>query len=604
MKEEILSDFGSFMKKSIVLLERVANQYSDSKSSKEFYNEIANIREYANRMASEGVSFEELTELPNKHSNFTEIVKKDKLYSLIPSPTPADSELYHQLYQLLNELQQGHETGIKFGLRGHAVSHGLSLLIPYSCRELMIKNLQDSFEKFSKLDFSESCIDFSMNLDDLNRNLAEINFNIQNAALKSKTISEIPSNKLSMMFHVTGHWVSIVGSADYIIHGDRFSGSILDPKGLSIFRAPSNETNEYSTDYAKKLLEISDGGMTVESLNRKLSHDLSLVKFIPLTLQKSDNCGWTSGSKTIMYSNAILVFDRYFKAQGIPEADAMERALDCSKKLYHLWTDFDRVQSLQSYLNLSNPDPVIVAKIYLQSKDKARNYRKEIKRIIDDSRIITEEILKEARDQMLKNIKVSLKTHRTDTSEHSKSYLELYLKSGTSAADALIYNYEKERCDNEKLIENIIRHQLFPRETLSVIKDQLISTYKAFNEQVRIKLDARRCEVQKVFSNAHIATIIASEGIDQFYNMSEDEIVRLSEISNTLIEDDMFLLFFEGFLEQNELKLMDFAKASKGTEDIKEILAMYRENDEIFDDNDSILAVVESKIRNTSRNDF
>lgn len=396
-----------------------------------------------------------------------EYIKADKIQCLLPEPTQADSALYKDFYATLNELQKRHLLAHQFGLRGTTSLNGIDLFLPSSSSEFMVHSMQDSFNTF--YDIRERYLDpaeFGIAQEDLSNILRDIQTNLKLTDPKSELIDSIISkgHHFSLMYFTTdpSHWTSIVASNNTIIFSDRSSDSILKPIGITICEMPHAPNHAKILQQLLLFREQSNLKPTRTSTHaQNIENHYTLLAKIPLSLQKADNCGWTSGAKTIIYSNAILCFQEYFENAGLNKNEALTRALDCSRILYHKWAhDFDRVESLRSYIeyhkNNTNalilPDLIELGKILLQSEQKTAPYRIAITKLINEFGLITDEIKLQAYHSLLNDIQITL-DDRLQSNEYAEEYLDLYLSSeGTMVADQFILNNEIERVENEKII--------------------------------------------------------------------------------------------------------------------------------------------------------
>jgi len=195
-------------------------------------------------------------------------------------------------------------------------------------------------------------------------------------------------------------------------------------------------------DHLKQLHKESfHKNISTREKDQRIKTDYKQISHIPLSLQKADNCGWSSGAKTIIYSNAILAFDQYFRKHTNHDSTLL-KAQDCAKQIYHYWAhDYDRIQALMDVLEQPDEqiDLTLIAKILLQSENKTAPYRKKITEMIQRRNIINDEIKRDAKKVFLENIKVTLEEDRTHNSSQAPKYLSYYLsKGGTKKADAFI----------------------------------------------------------------------------------------------------------------------------------------------------------------------
>lgn len=395
--------------------------------------------------------------IPN--SRYVDRIKIAQIHSILPEPIDSDSSIYKDFYAALSELQTRHLLGLRFGLRGDTSLHRMLLFIPGSEREFIIQSMQDSFRAFAQR--SEEYLnpdEFGISKEALTQIMDTILKNLMQTDPDATAIDPIISSgdNFSLMYHTFGHWTSVVASKNTIIFADRASESIAEPKQITICEMP-NAANH--SDVVHLLNTLRDESYFhpvptrehTQSIERNYKH----LAYIPLSLQKADNCGWSSGAKTIIYSNSILCFQQYFEAAGLEKSDALNKAIDCSKILYHKWAhDFDRVESLHSYINFHKqntnptitPDLIELGKILLQSEQKSAPYRVEITKLINESGLISDEIKAQARASLLDNIRTTLKNDRTSSDKYAKKYLSLYLgEGGTRAADEFILTVERER---------------------------------------------------------------------------------------------------------------------------------------------------------------
>lgn len=406
-----------------------------------------------------------------------EYIKADKIPFLLPEPIEADSTLYKLFYATLNELQKRHLMAHQFGLRGTTKLNGIALLLPYSHSEFMVHSMQDSFNAFYMnreryLDPNE----FGITKEDLSLILHDLQTNLMLSDPKNESIDSIISkgNHFSLMYHTTypSHLTSIVASNDTIIFADRWSESILKPKGITICEMPKAPNHAELLQQLHLFKEQADlNPISTSTHAQNIEKNYTLLAKIPLSLQKADNCGWASGAKTIIYSNAILCFQKHFENAGLNKKEALTRAIDCSRILYHKWAhDFDRVESLRSYIEyhkhntnpLISPDLIELGKILLQSEQKTAPYRIAITKLINESGLITDQIKSQAYHSLLRDIQITLEDDRIRSSEQAEEYLALYLSSeGTLAADQFILNKEIERVENEKIIFEAVKKAIY-----------------------------------------------------------------------------------------------------------------------------------------------
>lgn len=474
-----------------------------------------------------------------------EAIKIASITSLLPAPEPTDSKLYSFIYDTFSAFQERHLLALRFGLRGRTTINEMEMILQFSCREFIIHSMQDSFGNFlehwsdylSGNDFQMSDIDLQSILKEVHNNILCADPDIEEIATQ---LSQGKSFSLLYETNFPKHWTSIVASKEMVIFADRWSNSIQTSKGIDICEHSSQD------DVIPQLKQFHNesfqSAISTDEKDMRIKDNHPLISHIPLSLQKSDNCGWSSGAKTIIYSNMILASYQHFH-KHLSHDDSLLKAQEMAKKLYHYWAhDFDRVNALKKAIAKPEKqiDLLLIACILLQSEHKTAPYRKKITQLIKDKNIITVEIREAAEKLLLGNIQTTLKNDRTSVNSGAHKYLSLYLgKGGTKEADAFIKEEDEKYtqfitlCRKHKLM-NLARKKVITFSDFSTLKEA--SERNLITEFTNSVLERKMVQDELEFGFIRL---------DSIFNAPQQQLKNLIHIFNAFEQDETLKSSFE-----------------------------------------------------------
>lgn len=514
-----------------------------------------------------------------------DVIKLADISRLLPNPSDTDSKLYDFVFKTFAELQRRHLLGLRYGLRGSTSLFGMSVSLPYSDRDFIIPAMQKSFGSFLK-DWKNyvPAIDVNIPEADLQIILENIQANISCADPKIEDIAALleQEKNISLLYQTysPSHWTSVVASKDIIIFADRWSKSIQTDKGIDICQYSSQKD---VVAHLKQLHEESfHKHISTREKDARIKKDYKQISHIPLSLQKADNCGWSSGAKTIIYSNAILAFYQYF-SERLDHDSALLKAQDCAKQLYHYWAhDYDRIQALREALGQPDDqiDLTLIAKILLQSENKTAPYRKKITKMIQERSIINDEIKGHAKNALLKDIKTTLEDDRTQTSEQAQQYLSYYLsKGGTKKADAFIKEEDSKLTEFINLCSKLNIMHLAKAKVLTPNHFEALS--KAWDDELLDDVCMKALENKLIQMDLKYDNTF---GLEQLFYTSRQQLQDLIDVQNVIGQDDGLEMKF-ALASIGSVQILDLRITPLALDDIN---AKLKEDEDVLSDYRSV----------------
>lgn len=329
---------------------------------------------------------------------YERLSSNDELFKLMPKPQQ-DALPYKRLYFTIEAMIKGNILAHRMSISGSGKVNGGYYAYSGSYRKRMIEQMQRSVQSFftDNTEVLKIIGQFRLSSDVVSKALEDL----QSVSIEYDEQCQQHIEKDLPVFLCVGtqsiesHVIAVVLGKDFCMVADRGN---LKSSGISVFTGSANSA--VRKRMAQSLLDPSIK-RTFEEVFAVLSihYDVSeRVDYYPLSLQIGHNCTWLCAK--------MMVFMAFY-------CHAKSNLL--AKQCTHLWSLDDKLTQLQDYLSYYatehmiefGPDKLLLAKIYLTTKDDGLNQRK-IRTLLEQSGFLTAEVLRAAYASLLEDVQVNL----------------------------------------------------------------------------------------------------------------------------------------------------------------------------------------------------
>lgn len=335
----------------------------------------------------------------------------DDLFNLMPRPTLADSKAYQKFFYTIEAMIKGNILAHRMSIDGAGQVGKCHYAYSGSTGKRMVTQMQQSVKVTLKNNDAILAVLFEQKLpadllDKVLDDLHSISF-IYDAHCEQRIETRAPIYMGVNVVSFERHVIAVGFYDDVCIVSDRGN---LGCNGIRIFAGKTSVKEQKAL--AKALLEPSQSRtyLDVISLLQKYYHVSSTHDdYFQLPMQIARNCSWLSCAKSMPF---MALYFRIYESKSLKK---LTQIGEVAKACHQIWSPADKLYYLRHYLTYYatepmsqvGPDKVLLAKIYLTTKDSSQSQR-TIKMLLESSGYLTSQALGIAYQGLIADVKSNL----------------------------------------------------------------------------------------------------------------------------------------------------------------------------------------------------